>query len=131
VCRETVDGFSFESPSSDRSRFALDSRPRSLIPAWISEQSDEQMASLGLRPGRRYEVVRTGEGDPGTESTSRMIVESALCLAQDSGSIAFGGGSWTPPSAMAELLLPRLTANAGLSFELDPAASDRAASVGS
>ena len=60
-----------------------------------------------------------GEGDPGTESTSRMIVESALCLAQDADQIEVGGGSWTPSSAMGELLLNRLTAHAGLSFELD------------
>jgi short subunit dehydrogenase-like uncharacterized protein len=59
-----------------------------------------------------------GEGDPGTESTSRMIVESALCLAEDSNQIHVGGGSWTPASAMGELLLNRVTAHAGLSFEL-------------
>jgi len=67
------------------------------------------------------EVVRghfTGEGDPGTESTSRMLVESALCLAQDD--VPVGGGSWTPASAMAEQLLPRLTAHAGLTFEIEP-----------
>jgi short subunit dehydrogenase-like uncharacterized protein len=60
-----------------------------------------------------------GVGDPGTESTSRMLVESALCLAQDSDRIAVGGGIWTPASAMGELLLSRLTSDAGLSFELD------------
>lgn len=59
-----------------------------------------------------------GEGDPGVESTSRMVVESALCLAQDSSKIPVGGGSWTPASAMGELLFPRLTANAGLNFAL-------------
>lgn len=60
-----------------------------------------------------------GEGDPGTESTSRMIVESALCLAEDSEQIQVGGGSWTPSSAMGELLLNSLSAHAGLSFELE------------
>ena len=60
-----------------------------------------------------------GIGDPGVESTSRMLVESALCLAQDSDRIAVGGGFWTPASAMGDLLLTRLTSNAGLSFELD------------
>ena len=59
-----------------------------------------------------------GVGDPGVESTSRMLVESALCLAQDSDKILVGGGSWTPASAMGALLLPRLTSNAGLRFEL-------------
>ncbi len=60
-----------------------------------------------------------GGGDPGTESTSRLLVESALCLAQDSDRIGVGGGFWTPASAMGELLLSRLTGNAVLSFELD------------
>lgn len=60
-----------------------------------------------------------GDGDPGTESTSRLLVESALCLAQDSDRIGVGGGFWTPASAMGELLLSRLTGNAVLSFELD------------
>lgn len=63
-----------------------------------------------------------GLGDPAVESTSRMLVESALCLAPDSDRIAVSGGSWTPASTTGELLLPRLTANAGLSFEPDEAA---------
>jgi short subunit dehydrogenase-like uncharacterized protein len=60
-----------------------------------------------------------GVGDPGVESTSKLLVESALCLAQDSDRIAVGGGIWTPASAMGELLLSRLTSDAGFSFELD------------
>ena len=56
---------------------------------------------------------------PSCESTSRMITESALCLAQDADKITVGGGSWTPSSAMGDLLLPRLTAHAGLSFNLE------------
>lgn len=59
-----------------------------------------------------------GEGDPGTESTSRMIVEAALCLAEDADRIPVGGGSWTPSSALGQLLLDRVVAHAGLTFEL-------------
>ena len=66
----------------------------------------------------------TGQGDPATESTSRMLVESALCLAQDEELIPVGGGSWTPASAVGDLLMLRLTANAGLSFELDSVAPE-------
>ncbi len=66
-----------------------------------------------------------GEGDPATESTSRMLVESALCLAQDAEDIPVGGGSWTPASAMGDLLLKRLTTHAGMHFDLEPAASGR------
>lgn len=60
-----------------------------------------------------------GDGDPGTESTSRLLVESALCLAQDSDWIAVDGGFWTPASAMGALLLSRLTAHGILSFEIE------------
>jgi len=60
-----------------------------------------------------------GVGDPGIESTSRMLVESAICLAEDAERIGVGGGFWTPASAMGELLLSRLTMHAGLSFEFD------------
>jgi short subunit dehydrogenase-like uncharacterized protein len=59
-----------------------------------------------------------GEGDPGALSSSRMLIESALCLAQDEDRITVGGGSWTPASALGELLLARLTSHAGLSFEV-------------
>ena len=69
--------------------------------------------------GRIIKARLHGDGDPGTESTSRMIVESALCLAEDADKIQVGGGSWTPASAMGELLLSRLIAHAGLTFELE------------
>jgi short subunit dehydrogenase-like uncharacterized protein len=70
-----------------------------------------------------------GEGDPATESTSRMLVESALCLAQDADEIPVGGGSWTPASAMGDLLLIRLTSHAGMSFELEPALAGEGGAV--
>ncbi|MDJ0954416.1 MAG: saccharopine dehydrogenase NADP-binding domain-containing protein [Acidimicrobiia bacterium] len=72
-------------------------------------------------------TVRTfvgGEGDPATDSTSRMLVESALCLAQDADKIPVGGGSWTPAAAMGDLLLDRLTTYAGMSFEFGPSSTD-------
>ena len=79
--------------------------------------------------GRIMKARLHGDGDPGTESTSRMIVESALCLAEDSEQIPVGGGSWTPASAFGELLLDRVTAHAGLSFELEPVVPDEAGKV--
>jgi short subunit dehydrogenase-like uncharacterized protein len=72
-------------------------------------------------------TVRTlvgGEGDPATDSTSRMLIESALCLAQDGEKIPVGGGSWTPAAAMGDLLLDRLTSHAGMSFEFEPTSTD-------
>jgi short subunit dehydrogenase-like uncharacterized protein len=70
--------------------------------------------------GRTLRTQVGGEGDPATDSTSRMLVESALCLAQDAEKIPVGGGSWTPASAMGDLLLDRLTTHAGMSFEFEP-----------
>ena len=72
-------------------------------------------------------TVRTlvgGEGDPATDSSSRMLIESALCLAQDAEKIPVGGGSWTPAAAMGGLLLDRLTSHAGMSFEFGPTSAD-------
>ena len=75
------------------------------------------LGKLGDKTSMRARVE--GVGDPGIESTSRMLVESAICLAEDAEKICVGGGFWTPASAMGELLLPRLTMHAGLSFEAD------------
>lgn len=56
-------------------------------------------------------VVRAkmrGEGDPGYEATSRMLGESAMCLAKDA--LDTPGGVRTPASTMAPELLARLRA---------------------
>ncbi len=57
-----------------------------------------------------------GDLDPGYGSTSRMLAESAVCLAKDP--LTVGGGFWTPASALGEHYLPRLTGPAGLTFEV-------------
>ena len=66
--------------------------------------------------GESIRVRVTGDRDPGYGSTSKMIAESALCLARDE--LDVGGGFWTPASAMKDQLLGRLEANAGLKFEV-------------
>jgi short subunit dehydrogenase-like uncharacterized protein len=58
----------------------------------------------------------SGDRDPGYGSTSKMIAESGVCLAMDEP--AGPGGVLTPAAAMAEPLLKRLEANAGLTFEV-------------
>ena len=58
-----------------------------------------------------------GDRDPGYGSTSKMLGESAVCLAKDAISIA--GGCWTPASAMGEPLLARLGTNAGVTFSIE------------
>ena len=60
----------------------------------------------------------TGDKDPGYGSTSRMLSQAALCLAQDISKEAVGGGFWTPASAMGDKLLARLEDHAGLSFDV-------------
>ena len=60
----------------------------------------------------------TGDKDPGYGSTSRMLAQAALCLAQDISKEDIGGGFWTPASAMGDHLLTRLEEHAGLSFEV-------------
>ncbi len=58
-----------------------------------------------------------GDRDPGYGSTSKMLGESAVCLAQDA--LPVTGGCWTPASAMGDALLARLAENAGVTFALD------------
>jgi short subunit dehydrogenase-like uncharacterized protein len=57
-----------------------------------------------------------GDRDPGYGSTSKMLAESAVCLARDP--LDSPGGVLTPAAAMGEHLLERLVSHAGISFEL-------------
>ena len=57
-----------------------------------------------------------GDSDPGYGSTSKMLAESALCLAFDK--LPENYGVITPSFSMGEKLLTRLNENAGLKFEL-------------
>jgi short subunit dehydrogenase-like uncharacterized protein len=66
--------------------------------------------------GERLTATVKGDRDPGYGSTSKMIAESAICLVQD---VKGEGGIWTPGAIMAEPLIKRLKAHAGLSFSLD------------
>jgi len=60
----------------------------------------------------------TGDRDPGYGSTSKMLGESAVCLALDKDKSPEAAGMLTPSTAMGEALLERLQANAGLSFSV-------------
>ena len=57
-----------------------------------------------------------GDSDPGYDSTSKMLAESALCLAFDR--LPENYGVVTPSFSMGDKLLDRLNHNAGLKFEL-------------
>jgi short subunit dehydrogenase-like uncharacterized protein len=58
----------------------------------------------------------TGDRDPGYGSTSKMLAESAVCLAKDK--LTSAGGVLTPSAAMGDALLRRLRENAGLTFDV-------------
>ena len=85
------------------------------------ESGQWKMILIGKQDdGTTVRTLVDGEGDPATDSTSRMLIESALCLAQDAEKVPVGGGSWTPAAAMGDLLLDRLTSHAGMTFEFEP-----------
>lgn len=68
--------------------------------------------------GQRLQVRVTGDRDPGYGSTSKMLGEAAYTLAKDLPKDKLAGGFWTPSTALAEPLKPRLESYAGLTFEV-------------
>lgn len=60
-------------------------------------------------------IAADAHGDPGYQSTAKMLGESALCLARDP--LTSAGGILTPSYAMGDALVARLRA-AGLTFEV-------------
>ncbi len=61
----------------------------------------------------------TGDRDPGYGSTSKMLAESAICLALDKDKTPKTSGMLTPSVAMGDILLERLEADAGLTFTIE------------
>ncbi|MGP1354080.1 MAG: saccharopine dehydrogenase family protein [Parasphingopyxis sp.] len=72
---------------------------------FIAEDGDGNTVTAGV----------TGDKDPGYGSTSKMIAESAICLVRDVPDAP--GGIFTPAAVMADPLIRRLEANAGLTFK--------------
>ena len=58
-----------------------------------------------------------GDMDPGYGSTSKMIVESTICLLKDVKDTE--GGIYTPASLFGLKLAERLEQNAGITFKID------------
>jgi short subunit dehydrogenase-like uncharacterized protein len=69
------------------------------------------------KDGDKASLCVKGDMDPGYGSTSKMIAEAALCLAQDD--LKGGGGIWTPGALMGKKLVKRLEEKAGLSFTVE------------
>lgn len=77
------------------------------------------LALLGkLKNGIVIKGKVKGDRDPGYGSTSKMLGESAVCLAKDQSISPKISGVITPSTAMGEALLTRLENNAGLTFEI-------------
>ncbi|ANM31047.1 hypothetical protein ABI59_17900 [Acidobacteria bacterium Mor1] len=74
---------------------------------------------VGTAGEQQVRVRIDGERDPGYGATSRMLGESAACLAIDGDTLPVGGGSWTPASCMADALRPRLARHAGVTFAVE------------
>lgn len=69
------------------------------------------------RSGDREVITRVSGGDPGYGETSKMVAESALCLALDRDRLPDRAGVLTPAVAMGDLLIERLQ-RAGIRFEV-------------
>ena len=69
---------------------------------------------VGEGGGERVVTMVSG-GDPGYGETSKMLAESALCLAQDD--LPETSGQLTPAVAMGDKLIARLQ-SAGIGFEV-------------
>ena len=80
-----------------------------------------------LAGGGELRLCVSGDGDPSTESTSKLTAEAALCFAQDD--IDVGGGFWTPASALGEALLKRVLESDVLRMELVAASGSAVRSV--
>jgi short subunit dehydrogenase-like uncharacterized protein len=92
-----------------------------LVPASGEGPSAEQRAKnwfrfrvVGEGGGRRV-VVQLSGGDPGYGETSKMLAESALCLAHDE--LPELAGQLTPAVAMGDALIQRLQ-RAGIEFKV-------------
>ena len=70
-----------------------------------------------LSDGKHLHLRIKGDRDPGYGSTSKMLAETAVCLAMDNP--ATDGGMWTPAAALGDKLASRMVDNAGLAFELE------------
>ena len=69
--------------------------------------------------GRTFRAAVKGDMDPGYGSTSKIIAESALCLAFDVSRERTPGGCWTSASAMGQALIDRLQTRAGVTFTVE------------
>ncbi len=102
----------------------------SLRPAGTGPSADKRAESwfrvkVVGRCGGSSATATVSGGDPGYDETSKMIAESALCLAQDRDALPLSGGVVTPAAAMGGRLVERLR-GAGLKITVDGTRADGA-----
>ena len=73
--------------------------------------------SADMGDGRVLNAAVTGDKDPGYGSTSKIIAEAALFLAD--GHAKVGGGVTTPGAAFGTAIVPALVARAGMTFDVE------------
>ncbi|HTI30843.1 MAG TPA: saccharopine dehydrogenase NADP-binding domain-containing protein [Sphingomonas sp.] len=76
------------------------------------EQRDTGFYDILFTAEGGQKAVVTGDRDPGYGSTSKMIAESALLLAETESA----GGVWTPGALFGRSIIDRLEQHAGLTF---------------
>ncbi|WP_395342683.1 saccharopine dehydrogenase family protein [Ningiella sp. W23] len=67
--------------------------------------------------GNIYAASVSGDKDPGYGSTSKMIAQSAICLANETDELT--GGFYTPAVAFGDKIIARLEAHAGIKFSIE------------
>jgi len=65
--------------------------------------------------GDKLKAKVVGDRDPGYGSTSKMLPEAAICLAERGET---EGGFWTPATLLGDALIERLHERAGVTFEM-------------
>jgi len=68
--------------------------------------------------GRTLRTRVTGDRDPGYGSTAKMLGQAGACFALDFADSGPKGGFWTPATMFGDQLIERLTAHAGLTFDV-------------
>lgn len=110
-------GASFAPTRALLQRFVLPS-PGEGPSAEARENGCFDMLLVGSNAAGSLQLVVTGDRDPGYGATSRMIGEAGAALALDGEKLSVDGGSWTPASCFGGVLVERLRAHAGMTFDL-------------
>lgn len=68
--------------------------------------------------GEKIKTKVTGDRDPGYGSTSKMLAQAGISLAQDITKEEKGGGFWTTATVFDQRFIDRLEKNAGITFSV-------------